>query len=90
MLFGASQRRSPSAAGGADGWGTKEMQALPREAWQPVEDLFNSIEGGLGVAGSPFLSGSPVYRQARCRSHLSHLASPLVAFQCLYERLVGC
>lgn len=43
QLWQQAARRSPDAAAGLDCWMTKEVQALPPSAFQPVADLFNQI-----------------------------------------------
>ena len=46
QLWEQALRRKPEAAAGLDGWRTREVQALPLAAFQPVADLFNDIEAG--------------------------------------------
>ena len=46
QLWEQALRRKPEAAAGLDGWRTREVQALPIVAFQPVADLFNAIEAG--------------------------------------------
>ena len=46
QLWEQAAKRRPDAAAGLDGWRTREVQALPPCAFQPVAALFNDIEAG--------------------------------------------
>ena len=46
-LFHQAQARRSNAAGGMDGWTTKELQSLPPQSFIPLAELFQRIEAGL-------------------------------------------